>query len=171
MHEPSHLDEFVLVCKHITDPEVDLVVEGGDMPMVACRSCSKVDFGKVDWSKSHAAAEEVKRRGLEPGSEEAKAVYRKIGPPEMENFALACKTCTMESIAAKIETKANENVESLGECSDCGKPVLVKHELAASLKRLVSLNPTYHFDIGVSDRELVVTIRKRGSSRVSEPVP
>ena len=171
MSHATHPEELILVCEHVSEPNIErLVVDGGDQPMVACEECSHTDWSKVDWDKVAEVTRRFSELKIVPGSKEAEEYYSTTyNPTELQKLHLACKACTIEAISGKIKVMENQTVESLGPCRECGKPILVKHELATGIHRLAMLNQGYNFDIGASERELVITVRKRGSSRVTEP--
>lgn len=138
--------------------------------MVVCEECAQIDFSRIDWEKVEEAGKKANALGI-TDHEARRKFYRDNAPSEFDRLQLACKTCTLESVASKLKAAENQNIESLAPCSHCGKPVLVKHELAASIKRLVAYNQGYFFDVGADEREIVIRIKKRGASRVTEPNP
>lgn len=169
-HDPA--PGLLLVCKHIEDPNVEvLLVDGGEETSVLCEKCMQIDWSKVDWDKQDEVQRKFKEAKIKPGSPEAKDFYAKYGPAELEQLHLACRDCTLEVIASKIKAQENPEIESLGPCRHCGKPILVKHELASGIRRLVMKNQRYNFDVGMSEKEIVITIRKRNSSTVTERAP
>ena len=149
-HEGLGKEDLVLVCKHITGPEVwddelEVNLVGGTAPIIACNACRDA---MVDAQEGRISQEEAQK--------------------DLQPF---CRECALELVTRKwLPLRPGEVVE-LGPCEHCGGSIFVRANLARSLYRFAATNSDYDFKVVVDERRMQITVKKRGSSRIAELSP